>query len=533
MSDSPVDTATEPTGTPPEPSPEAPADGPNYLSHKQIMVVMGGLMAGMLLAALDQSIVGTALPTIVSQLGGIDKLSWVVTAYLLTSTAATPLWGKISDLYGRRIIFQSAIVIFLIGSALAGLSQNMGELIGFRAIQGIGGGGLMSLAFAIIGDVIPPRERGRYQGLMGAVFGLSSVAGPLLGGWFTDSIGWRWIFYINLPIGLGALVVCSFALKLPVNRREHSIDYLGSAAIVTGVTSLLLYLNWAGTSYGWASWQGLLLLGASILLTAGFILIERRAAEPILPMRLFRNPIFSVGNGFGFFAGFAMFGGIIYLPVYLQAVQGMSATKSGLGMLPAVAGIMATAITSGRLMAKTGKYKIYPIVGAVVIIGSLLLLSTLSNSTAYWQVALYAFAFGAGLGLTMQTMVTAIQNSVDFRDMGVATASATFFRQIGASIGTAIFGTVLTSRLAHYMKQEFAGSGGAGGGGAKLDANNVQAIQHLPAAVKGHVTNAFAHSIGDLFLTGVPFIAIALVFALLLKEKPLATMDPSAAPPAH
>ncbi|MEY9966119.1 EmrB/QacA subfamily drug resistance transporter [Streptacidiphilus sp. MAP12-16] len=534
MSEIPVDTATDPSSTPPEPA--VTTDGPNYLSHKQIMVVMGGLMAGMLLAALDQSIVGTALPTIVSQLGGIDKLSWVVTAYLLTSTAATPLWGKISDLYGRRIIFQSAIVVFLIGSALAGLSQNMGELIAFRAVQGIGGGGLMSLAFAIIGDVIPPRERGRYQGLMGAVFGLSSVAGPLLGGWFTDSIGWRWIFYINLPIGFGALVVCSFALKLPVNRREHSIDYLGSAAIVTGVTSLLLYLNWAGTAYGWVSWQGLLLLGGSILLTVGFVLIERRAAEPILPMRLFRNPIFSVGNGFGFFAGFAMFGGIIYLPVYLQAVQGMSATKSGLGMLPAVAGIMATAITSGRIMAKTGKYRIYPIAGSLVIIGSLVLLSTLSNTTPYWQVALYAFGFGAGLGLTMQTLVTAIQNSVDFRDMGVATASATFFRQIGASIGTAIFGTVLTSRLAHYMKQEFAGSaGGSGGGGGKLDANNVQAIQHLPAPVKEHVTAAFAHAIGDLFLAGVPFIAIAFVFALVLKEKPLGSADGAAAAavPAH
>ena len=533
MSENPVDTATDPTPSP-DADPAAAPDGPSYLSHKQIMVVMGGLMAGMLLAALDQSIVGTALPTIVSQLGGIDKLSWVVTAYLLTSTAATPLWGKISDLYGRRIIFQTAIVVFLVGSALAGLSQNMGELIGFRALQGIGGGGLMSLAFAIIGDVIPPRERGRYMGLMGAVFGLASVAGPLLGGWFTDSIGWRWIFYINLPIGIGAFIVCSFALRLPVNRREHSIDFLGAAAIVAAVTSLLLYLNWAGTSYGWASWQGLALLLGSVLLVVAFVAIELRAAEPILPMRLFRNQIFSVGNGFGFFAGFAMFGGIIYLPLYLQAVKGMSAMESGLGMLPAIAGIMATSIVSGRIMAKTGKYKIYPIAGAVLIIISLVLLSGLTNTTPYWQVAVYAFVFGSGLGMTMQTVVTAVQNSVHFSDMGVATASATFFRQIGASIGTAIFGTVLTTRMAHYMQQQFAGVPGGLKSAGTLDVNNIQAIHALPEPVKVHVTAAFAEAIGDLFLAGIPFIGIALVFALVLKEKKLASMEGAEmAAPAH
>jgi EmrB/QacA subfamily drug resistance transporter len=399
-------------------------DGPSYLSHRQILVVLVGVMAGMLLFALDQGIVGTALPRIVSELGGLDKLSWVVTAYLLTSTATTPLWGKISDLYGRRLVFQVAIVIFLIGSALSGLSQNMVQLIGFRAVQGIGGGGLFAIALSIIGDVIPPRERGRYQGYFGAVFGVSSVAGPLLGGWLTDAVGWRWIFYINLPVGLAALVVTSAALKMPVVRREHRIDYLGAAAIVGAVTCLLLYLDWRGNDYGWTETGALALLAGAAMLTAAFVMIERRAAEPIIPLRLFRNQVFTVGNAFAFLAGIAMFGTIIFLPVYLQAVKGFTPTQSGLALLPAIIGIFSTSITSGQLITRTGRYKIFPVIGAVVMTVAMVLLSRLDVDTPFWQVAVYEYLFGAGLGFTMQTIVTAVQNSVEYRDMGSATSRA-------------------------------------------------------------------------------------------------------------
>jgi EmrB/QacA subfamily drug resistance transporter len=512
---------------PVETAPDAAAPGPSYLSHRQIIVVLVGVMAGMLLFALDQGIVGTALPRIVSELGGLDRLSWVVTAYLLTSTASTPLWGKVSDLYGRRLIFQVAIVIFLLGSALSGLSQNMGQLIGFRALQGAGGGGLFAIALSIIGDVIPPRERGRYQGYFGAVFGVSSVAGPLLGGWLTDGPGWRWIFYINLPVGLAALVVTSMVLKMPVVRRPHRIDYLGAATIVGAVTCLLLYLDWRGNQYGWTEAGALVLLGAAALLAAAFILTERRAVEPIIPMRLFRNPVFSVGNSFAFLVGIAMFGTIIFLPVYFQTVMGMSPTQSGLALLPAIVGIFSTSITSGQLITRTGRYKLYPVAGAVIMTVALLALSRLGVDTPFWQVALYTYLFGAGLGFTMQTIVTAVQNSVDHRDMGAATSSTTFFRQMGGSVGAAVFGAVLSSRLAHHLSEQLARAGiQPGPSGPRVEANNIQAIQQLTGPVKDVVLGAFTSALDDVFLVGVPFMLVAIVVALLLKEEPLRTGQP-------
>jgi EmrB/QacA subfamily drug resistance transporter len=517
---------TTPAGdTPPIATAPAQDDAvPAYLSHRQILIVLAGVMAGMLLFALDQGIVGTALPRIVSELGGLDRLSWVVTAYLLTSTATTPLWGKISDLYGRRLIFQVAIVIFLVGSALSGLSQDMGQLIAFRALQGVGGGGLFAIALSIIGDVIPPRERGRYQGYFGAVFGVSSVAGPLLGGWLTDGPGWRWIFYINLPVGLAALVVTSMVLKMPVIRRQHRIDYLGAAAIVGAVTCLLLYLDWRGNTYGWTESGAMALLGGAAVLAAAFVAIERRASEPVIPLRLFRSRVFSVGNAFAFLAGVAMFGTIIFLPVYLQAVKGMSPTQSGLALLPAIIGIFSTSITAGQLITRTGRYKIFPVIGAVIMTAGLLALSQLHVDTPFWQVALYEYLFGAGLGFTMQTIVVAVQNSVEHRDMGSATSSITFFRQMGGSVGAAVFGAVLSSRLALYLSEQLAQAGiRPGAGGPRIEANDVQGIQQLTEPVRSVVLSAFTNALDDVFLVGVPFLVIAFVVALLLKEEPLRT----------
>jgi EmrB/QacA subfamily drug resistance transporter len=501
-------------------------DSNGYLTHKQILVVMGGLMTGMFLAALDQSIVGTALPRITSELGGLDKLSWVVTAYMLTATASTPLWGKISDLYGRRLLFQIAIVTFVVGSLLAGFSQNIDQLIAFRAVQGLGGGGLMSLALAVIGDIIPPRERGRYQGYFAAVFGTSSVLGPVLGGFFADGPGWQWIFFMNVPIGLVALVITSAALKMPHVRRDHTIDYLGAALVVGSVSSFLLYTAWAGPDLGWGSSTGIALLVAGVVLAVAFVLVERRAKEPIIPMRLFGNSIFSIANLFGFLIGIAMFGSMIFIPVYLQVVDGMSPTQSGLAMLPMVVGIFSTSIAAGQMMSRNGRYKIYPIIGAATVIVALLMLSQLTATSPYWYAGLSMYVLGAGLGCTMQILITVVQNSVDRSDIGVATSSVTFFRQMGGSFGTALFGAILSSRLAVHiadaMKQAPAGSATGKVGNV---ANDVQAIKALPEPLHSLITGAFSASLHDVFLSAVPLVAIALVVAFFLKEKPLATRD--------
>ncbi|GAA1604331.1 hypothetical protein GCM10009789_67890 [Kribbella sancticallisti] len=511
---------TEPATAGGGPTDSAPE--PNYLSHKQILVILGGLMAGMFLAALDQSIVGTALPQIVSEFNSLDKLSWVVTAYLLTSTASTPLWGKISDLYGRRPLFIAAILTFLAGSVLSALAQNIEELIGFRAVQGLGAGGLMSLAFATIGDVIPPRERGKYMGYFGAVFGLSSVAGPLLGGVLTDGPGWRWIFWINLPIGLVALGIVAAVLKLPHVKRSHKIDYVGAAVVTAAVTSLLLAVSWSGPTYGWGAGTTIALLVGAVALAVAFVFVELKVAEPIIPMDLFKGRIFSGYAGYTFLLGFAMFGALIFLPLYLQAVKDLSPTRSGLALLPMIIGIFSASIPSGQLMSKTGRYKIYPIISAVLVGGAMVMLSTLSMTTPYWQLAIYMFVMGAGLGLSMQITVTAAQNSVPRQHMGTATSTMTFFRSMGGAIGTAVYGAVLTSRLEIHLGEIVPNATQSMVDGLAKAANSVEALHALKEPMKGWALHGLVDAMGDVFLVSLPFLVIALVLAIITPEQKLA-----------
>ncbi|MDX3849629.1 MDR family MFS transporter [Streptomyces sp. AK02-01A] len=498
----------------------SPAPGEGQ-TPRTVMLAISALLMGLLLASLDQTIVSTALPTIVSDLGGLEHLSWVVTAYLLASTAATPLWGKLGDLYGRKRLFQTAVVIFLAGSALCGISQNMAQLIGFRALQGLGGGGLIVLAMAIVGDIVAPRERGKYQGLFGAVFGTTSVLGPLLGGFFTQQLSWRWVFYVNLPIGAVALLVIAAALRIPARSAKHTIDYLGTFLIAAVATCLVLVASLGGTTWAWGSVQviGLTILG--LVLLAVFIRVERRAAEPVLPLRLFRVRTFTLVALISFIVGFAMFGAMTYLPTFLQVVQGVTPTLSGVRLLPMVLGLLITSTLSGQIVSRTGRWKAFPILGTAVTAVGLLLLHQLTPASGAWMMSVYFFVFGAGLGLVMQVLVVVVQNAVSYQDLGVATAGATFFRSIGASFGVAVFGTVFTNLLIGKLGDALAGRRLPPDMGPSQLAADPRAVERLPAELRPAVLNAYATSITDVFLYAVPVVLLAFVVAWYIREDKL------------
>jgi EmrB/QacA subfamily drug resistance transporter len=486
-----------------------------------VLVSIGALLLGMLLAALDQTIVSTALPTIVSDLGGMEHLSWVVTAYLLASTAATPLWGKLGDQYGRKRLFQMAIVLFLVGSALCGMAQNMPQLIAFRAVQGLGGGGLMVLSMAIVGDIVPPRDRGRYQGLFGAVFGATSVLGPLLGGLFTQHLSWRWVFYVNLPVGVVALVVIAAVLHLPRKGSRHVIDYLGTLLIASVATCLVLVASLGGTTWDWGSPQivGLAVLG--VVLAVAFVAVERRAAEPVLPLKLFGVRTFTLSAVISFIVGFAMFGAMTYLPTFLQVVQGVSPTLSGVHMLPMVAGMLLSSTASGQIVSRTGRWKVFPLAGTAVTTIGLLLLHRLDENSSTAEMSTYFFLFGLGLGLVMQVLVLIVQNAVAYEDLGVATSGATFFRSIGASFGVAVFGTVFASRLGDKLTDAFRGVQLPSGVSVDTLESDPRGIARLPSALRPQALHAYASAITDVFLYAAPVALLGFVLAWFLREDPL------------
>lgn len=497
-----------------------PVPAPAPHTRRQLALVFAGLLLAVLISALDQTIVSTALPTIVGDLQGLEHLSWVITAYLLTSTIGLPIYGKLGDLLGRKKIFVFAIVVFLIGSALSGQARSMGELIAFRALQGVGGGGLIIGAQAIIGDIVPARQRGRYMGLMGAAFGLASVSGPLLGGYLTEYWSWRWVFYINLPLGVLALAVIITSLHLPARTGPRpQLDYPGAALLAVTSAALVMLTSWGGTTYAWTSPTILWLAVLAAVGVAVFIAVELRAAEPILPLRLFSNRNFLVCTLVGLSVGLAMFGSISYLPTFLQVVNGASATMSGLMMLPMTAGLLITSIGTGQLISRTGKYKIYPVLGAAVMIIGLLLLSRISSDTPYGFTALGMFVLGLGIGALMQNLVLIVQNSVPPQDMGTGVSSANYFRQMGGSLGIAVFGSVFIHRLNNQVADAPPQAAGALRNG--VNSITPTELKALPEPVREFIARAFGDALPPVFLLGIPALAAGLILTLFIRQIPL------------
>jgi EmrB/QacA subfamily drug resistance transporter len=481
----------------------------------RIRLIFGALILVILLASLDQTIVATALPTIVGDLGGLEHLSWVVTAYLLAATITGPLYGKLGDLYGRKGVLQAAIVIFLIGSVLCGIAQNMPELIAFRAVQGLGAGGLITVSIAVVGDVIPPRDRGRYQGIFGAVFGVSTIIGPLLGGFFVDNLSWRWIFYVNVPVGLLALAVIGAVFHSRTERVEHAIDYVGAALLAGALSCIVLFTSLGGTTFAWESPESITLIVLGVVLLVVFLLVERGATEPILPLELFRNRTFAVCSAIGFIIGLSLFGAVTYLPLFLQIVKGRSPTSSGLQLTPMMGGLLVTSIVAGRLISKWGRYKPFPIAGTAVATVGMVLLAQLDprSTTAYTSLAMVVL--GAGLGMVMQVLVLAVQNAVDPRFMGVATSGALLFRQVGGSIGIAIFGAIFSNRLHSELATRLPR-------GTRLPRTvSPEVVAHLPPRLHEAYAQSVAVALHPIFVVAAGVAAFSFVLTWFLREVPL------------